>query len=149
MNTQIQQLHNAIEQNTDQLLACLIKELEVLNTHNYNDLVDIANEKQTLVQMLDDLDKNRQALSPAENYNQYLQQMDNSGRLLNEWKQLLDKIKQCNQQNEINGRLINRMNQISRETLDLITGHNSNSDVTYSPEGLKQGINTRITDTRA
>ena len=149
MHAEIKQIHIEIAENADKLLACLNQELETLNSNDYKALVSIANEKQVLIQLLDNLDKKRQSLSPDSDYSEYLKQLDITESLVNDWNQILEKIKQCNHQNEINGRLINRMNQIARETLDLFTGRDSNADVTYSPEGLKQGMNTRLTNTRA
>ncbi|MDH5471451.1 MAG: flagellar protein FlgN [Gammaproteobacteria bacterium] len=149
MQTDILNIHEEIAEHTDHLLTCLYKELDTLNAHDYKELVSIACEKQTLVKILDDLEKKRQSLVADRNYTDYLNQIDKSETLANQWNSIVEKIKQCHHQNEINGRLINRFNQITRETLDIFTGNTNNADITYSPESLKKGINARITNTRA
>ena len=148
MHTDIKNIQNEIIQHADALLACLHNEFEILNSHDYESLIPIANQKQELVQSLDALDNKRQSLTDTD-YSGYLKQIDTSGLLLKHWNLTLEKIKQCNHQNEVNGRLINRLDQISRETLDIFTGHNSSADITYSSEGLKQGTSARLTNIRA
>ena len=148
MQTDIKNIQDEIVQQADALLACLHKEFEILNSHDYESLIPIANQKQELVQSLDALDNKRQSLTDTD-YSGYLKQIDTSGLLLKHWNLTLETIKQCNHQNEVNGRLINRLDQISRETLDIFTGHNSSADITYSSEGLKQGTSARLTNIRA
>ena len=148
MQTDIKNIQDEIVHHADALLACLQREFDILNSHDYESLIPIANEKQQLVQSLDELDSKRQSLTDKD-YGGYLQQIDNSGLLFKHWSLTLEKIKQCNHQNEVNGRLISRLDQISRETLDIFTGHNSSADVTYSAEGLKKSSSARLTSTRA
>ena len=149
MQTDIKNIHDEIIQHAEALLTCLNSEFEILNSHEYENLIPIASQKQELVQSLNILDNKRQALTVDNDYSGYLEKIDASGLLLKHWNLTLEKIKQCNLQNEINGRLINKLNQISRETLDIFTGHNSSADVTYNPQGLKQGNSTQLTNTRA
>ena len=148
MQTDIKNIQDEIVQHADALLACLHKEFEILNSDDYENLIPIANEKQELVQLLDALDNKRQLLTGTD-YSGYLKQIDNSGLLLKHWNLTLEKIKLCNHQNEVNGRLINRLDQISRETLDIFTGHNSSADITYSSDGSKKGSSARLTSTSA
>ena len=149
MQTDIKNIHNEIIHHADALLACLNREFEILNSHDYENLIPVANEKQELVQSLDNLDKKRQSLISDKDYSGQLKQIDKSGLLARHWDLTLEKVKQCNHQNEVNGRLINKLNQISQETLDIFTGHNSSAEITYSPEGLKKGSISQLTNTRA
>ena len=147
MQSTIKNIHREISNHTNALLTCLNSEFESLNTHDYKALIDIAVEKQSLVQHLNELDQQRELLSPVTSYIDYLKQLDTPA-LVDEWIQIQEKIKQCNLQNETNGRLITKLNLVTQETLGLFTGHQSNTDLTYSPGGLKNGTPPSITNTR-
>lgn len=136
-----------IGQSTEDLLRCLHSELKALNDKQYETLIEIAQQKQQLVERLDMLDNQRKQFDSSKNFSGYLLRQDPTGKLAQDWDSTRDNIKQCQQQNIVNGRLLQRYHRLSQETIKLLSGQSLNSDTTYGPNGLKQGQGSLLSDT--
>ena len=130
------------------LVCCLQNELKALNDKQYESLINIAQEKQQLVDRLDMLDNQRKQHDNSVNFSDYLMQQDRSGKLARQWDSIRGTIKECQQQNIVNGQLLQRYRRLSQETINLLSGRPVNTDTTYGPNGLKQGQGSLISDTR-
>ena len=138
-----------IGHSAEQLLCCLQNELKILNDKQYESLMMIAQEKQKLVEHLDLLDNQRKQFDSRKNFSDYLLQQDTSGKLVRQWDSIRNTIKKCQQQNIVNGRLLQRYHRLSQETISMLSGRPANTDTTYGPNGLKLGQSSLISDTRA
>ena len=146
--TSLESVLQDIGHSAEQLVSCLQNELKALNDKQYESLIIIAQEKQQLVEHLDMLDNQRKQFDDSKNFSDYLLQQDSSGKLTRQWNLIHDTIKKCQQQNTVNGRLLQRYHRLSQETIHLLTGRPTNTDTTYGPNGLKQGQQSLISDTR-
>lgn len=138
-----------IDHSTGQLLNCLQDELKALNEKQYESLITIAQNKQQLVEQLEKLDIKRRQFDDSKNFSDYLLQQDTSGKLAAYWNLVRDKIKKCQQQNGVNGRLLQRYHRLSRDTMSLLCGKPLNNDATYGPNGLRLGQQSLLSDTQA
>ncbi|MCW9012227.1 MAG: flagellar protein FlgN [Gammaproteobacteria bacterium] len=148
--TEIQQVFNEISGSTGLLLECLSEEFTAINDNQYSTLISLAEKKQSLVDQLNQLDARRSALSSdTTEFQNLLAQLDPSKQLSNQWNITREQIKQCQHQNEINGRLLNRRNHIARETMAILTGHNTANESTYGSDGVKHGGGSMLPDVQA
>ena len=146
--TTLESVLQDIGHSVEQLVCCLQNELKALNDKQYESLIMIAQEKQQLVERLDMLDNQRKQFDSSKNFSDYLIQQDRSGKLAGQWVSIRDTIKECQQQNIVNGRLLQRYHRLSQETINLLSGRTANTDTTYGPNGLKQGQHSLISDTQ-
>ena len=116
----MKQILNQIETMSSELLQCLIEEHDALSSNQLDKLVPLSEQKQQMVAKLDQLDQQRQHACGQSDFIQYLNKLDS--KLVSDWKSITDSIKQCQHQNEVNGRLLNRKNSLARETLEIFTG---------------------------
>lgn len=123
-----------IQQQSTLLLNCLKQEKLALNDNQLEKLTEISTQKLTLLEKLDQLDKQRIASSPDKNFNDFINSSKNSA-LIKQWQETRQCIAECQQQNEINGRLINKRSQINMDTLSIITGHGKREETTYNAQG--------------
>ncbi|MDH5483895.1 MAG: flagellar protein FlgN [Gammaproteobacteria bacterium] len=138
LNTDIPTLFNAINEHSDKLLKCLQDEMTALNSNQYENLLSLAEVKQSIITRLDTLDNQRQQLTGNTDFTSFLQQQVNSQQLVKQWQATQVKIQACKNQNEINGRLLQRRNKLAREVMDIMTGHNSTNETTYGRNGQTQ-----------
>jgi len=152
MNTQsndIKQVLDQIAASSTELLQCLIKEHDALSLNQLEKLVPLSEQKQQLVTRLDQLDQQRQAASNQTTDNQsgfinYLNSLDS--KLASYWRSVTKTIEKCQRQNEVNGRLLNRRNSLTRETLEIYTGRKLGNEHTYSADGLQSGNASIVTN---
>ena len=136
-----------IEATSTELLQCLIKEHDALSLNQLDKLIDLSDQKQQLVNRLEQLDQQRQATCGQTEFISYLNQLDS--KLASYWRTVSQSIKKCQQQNEINGRILNRRNSLVRETLEIFTGRKLNSGNTYDAKGLQSGNESIVTNVEA
>jgi len=142
----IKTLFENIETCSDQLYQCLSDERDALCNNQYETIMALAEKKQFLVAELDQLDQQRRQLSGSIDFAQFLSQ--SSPELNQAWQALRDKIQRCQQQNEVNGRMLNRRNQIAQETLNILTGRSNGDETTYGPGGKTNCSGPKLTDTQ-
>ena len=128
---------------------CLRNENQALTGKDYQALLTVAEEKQQLIDRLNELDQQRERYCAEREFGAFLNKLDNSQQLSGIWEKVRQTVKQCRDQNEINGRLLQRQNRITRETMELLTGRTPSSDTTYGPNGMTKGNNSMLSDVEA
>lgn len=123
-----------IQQHSQQLVNCLKQEKLALNKNQLEKLNEISSEKQVLLDQLNQLDKQRAANSTNENFNDFIANSNNQP-LIEQWDLTRQSITECQQLNEINGRLINKRSQINQDILSILSGRNEQADETYNSKG--------------
>jgi len=152
MNAQSNDIKLVLEQiaaSSTELLQCLIKEHDALSLNQLEKLVPLSEQKQQLVIRLDQLDQQRQAASnqTADNPSSFIDYLNSlDSKLSSYWRSVTKSIEKCQRQNEVNGRLLNRRNSISRETLEIITGRKLGNEHTYGADGLQSGNAAIVTN---
>lgn len=142
----IKTLLDNIETCSDQLYQCLRDEHDALCNNQYKIIISLAEQKQSLVARLDELDQQRLQLSGNTDFEQFL--ADSSPSLSKPWKALREKILRCQHQNNVNGRILNRRNQMAREMLNIFTGRSNGDETTYGPSGKANFSGPNLTNTQ-
>ncbi len=146
-NTNVKNLLEQINDLSRQLYQCLVKEHDALSINKTDKLIPISEQKQALLTQLDELDKQRLLLSGKKDFMLFLKSID--ARLVGYWEAARKSAKKCQQQNEINGLLLQRRNTIARETLEIFTGRKLTTETTYGPDGLTNSSNSMVTNVKA
>jgi flagellar biosynthesis protein FlgN len=136
--TALLSLLQKIQLHSQQLLDCLKQEKLVLDGNQLDKLNDISSNKQILLDQLEQLDKQRAANSTNENFNNFIAR-SNDKTLIHQWQLTRQSIIDCQQQNEINGRLLNKCSQINHDILSIFSGRNQQADETYDATGNQTG----------
>jgi len=137
-----------IQQHSQQLFECLRLEKQALETNQLDTLAEISSQKQVLLDQLDQLDKQRAAISCEKNFNTFI--INSKDKILiNQWKQTHKVITDCQQQNEINGRLINKRSQVNQDILSILSGRNMQTDETYNAKGNQSNNASLFTGLKA
>lgn len=131
-----------IQNHSQQLLDCLKQEKQSLDNDQLEQLNEISAQKQVLINQLNKLDQQRTANCPDKDFNSFIANSNNS-LLINQWDLTLKVISNCQHQNEINGRLLNKRSEINKDILTILTGRNQQADKTYDAQG-NQTSNTSL-----
>jgi len=135
---------------SEQLKDILSKEFETLNAQDFDQLMSLTRTKQNLLAELETVEQQRLQLSSAyASFNDYLQQQNEGKQLLNQWNIICQQLKECREQNEINGRLLQKKQQLSNEMLGLLSGQKDASPVTYEADGTQQKAASILGNTEA
>ena len=125
----------------DELHELLKKEMSALKAHNTELIDELINSKNSLLNKLGMLDKQRQLY--VENEHNMLHSDNTFTNQINllseEIKSSLDK---CKHQNKINGGIIEMSQLFNKKMLDIICG-NSDQETTYSAEGKNNSRNNQ------
>ena len=127
-------LLQTIQQQSLELLDCLKHEKRVLDNNQLEKLNEISSQKQILLTQLNQLDKQRSARSADKNFNDFIANSNNP-LLIKQWHTTRKAIQYCQQQNEVNGRLLYKRSQINQDVLSIITGHSLQTNETYDAQG--------------
>lgn len=135
----ITQTHNRISL----LNECLLTELETLQSSNAEELLSISETKATLMQELTELDAKRKELTLAnrittkEQYLLWLEQLDPTKALTEQWLDVSKQIMACQDQNITNGIISENMASASQQALNIISGNDNPIHSTYTSNGKK------------
>lgn len=142
--TTLLSLLQLIEKHSQQLHECLLQEKQALEASQYERLCELSTEKQTLVDQLQGLDSQREAFAPDEGFNTYIENSANSS-LIGQWDKTREVIRLCQQQNEVNGRLLFKRNKLNQETLAILSGRDKPASQTYNAQGGQAQNNSLLT----
>ena len=131
---------------TDELYQCLKDEQNALANNQYETIMSLAEHKQSLVSKLEQLDQQRLQLCGNTDFALLLSQSDPELSLT--WQTLTEKIQRCQHQNEVNGGILKRRNQMALEMLNIFTGRNNNDETTYGPGGTTRISGPKLTSTQ-
>jgi len=146
--TTLLSLLNSIYQQSQKLAECLAREKLALDESKYDELAELAVQKQSLLDELQSLDKQRETSCPTNNFNQFI--IDSKDQtLISQWDIARDAIRQCQKQNEINGHLLSKHNMLKQETLAILTGRDKHSAQTYNAQGNQTNDNSLLDGVKA
>jgi len=146
-------LLQSIDKHSRELLKHLKQEKQTLDNQDFEQLKQLANNKQTLLDKLQLLDAQRdkkfssllqqshksEKKTSDENFNSYITSTHNTA-LINQWAATRKSIAECQQQNEVNGRILRKQGRLNLEMLSILTGANQqHSAQTYTADGVQPG----------
>lgn len=135
---------------SEQLNDILNAEFETLHKQDFDQLMQLSSKKQNLLNELETVEQQRLQLSSAfESFEEYLQQQTNGQDLIEKWQHIRQQLKICREQNEINGRLLQKKQQLSNEMLGLLSGNKETTPATYEADGTQQNAASILGDTQA
>ena len=146
--TALLSLLKTIQTTSQQLLDCLLLEKQSLEAKQYEPLAELAAEKQTLVDKLQTLDQQRSASFPGGDFNAFISS-SNDQALIKQWSQTREIIRKGQQQNEVNGRLLNKLNQINQEVIEILSGREKQASQTYNAQGEQDNSNSMLNGIKA
>ena len=132
MHNDLQAVLNDVLDLSKQLILCLDRENACLITRKYDQLMQNAQQKQQLVDELDALDRQRQAMADGKPFERLVANNTTLDKL---WTAIQSNIQICTEKNEVNGRLLQRQSRLTRETMEILTGRNLSSEKTYDASG--------------
>ena len=140
-------LHTLLQQEltcTQALFTCLEQERDALTQMDSAQLEALASEKETMLQSLEKLSRERTELAQTAGYGQqqeqvqaFLQAVDPAGKLNQLWLQQITLLQQCQHQNRINGSAIELGRQQLYQILGLLRGQEPTQGTTYQADGQK------------
>ncbi len=146
----MQQILTQIATFSEQLKDILMKEFETLNKQDFDQLMSLTSQKQHLLTELEKCEQQRIELSNSHHsFKDYLQQQDNAKALLTQWQDIREQLKACREQNEINGRLLHKKQQLSDDMLSLLNGQQNQSPATYEADGSQHKSASILGNTQA
>lgn len=140
---QITDLFTQIRHCADQLHDSLEAELDYLKNNNAEQLLNNIQRKQELMDQLMQLEQQRKSITASQqikskaDYLNWLDRLDSTGILKNQWNELGQLIKDCQKMNATNGVISDKMAEASIEVLNILSGNKLPADSTYSSSGRK------------
>ncbi|MES9855288.1 MAG: flagellar protein FlgN [Sedimenticola sp.] len=127
----------------EKLLTLLEQEHQALTGADPDRIIAISEQKQSLVEQMQQHLANRQGFlkrlglsGDREGVDILLASQPEGGEAQTLWQQLMDMATQMSDKNQVNGGIITLGHRHVRQTLGILTGHNSDND-TYSPNGIQ------------
>lgn len=148
--SQLQSQVQALFEQSQLLHDCLLQEKQALDQQDYALLLEAAPRKQQQVEILQQLEQNCKQLCGSQSiHSRIMQAADRS--LIQLWNNTQKLIKNCQQQNEVNGLLIQRSAQINQATLSILTGTSPQQEhgQTYNASGGQDNRNSILNDIQA
>lgn len=140
-----QQLHSLLEAEStlgEQLLSLLQRETTVLEQRDTEALVALTEEKQQLLQVLEEKAAQRSRFLQADGlsqdkagFEQLLERLGNPPTSLHLWEKLHGLLEQCQRQNQLNGRLLEAGRRHSQQALSLLLGGQDPNAGLYDQKG--------------
>lgn len=131
---QLTRILNAQLRLSDELISLLKQEYEVLNTLHVENLHDLATQKKPVIVDMENLSqawsillRNKGVELSQEGIERFLIEFDNVNgtELQRAWNSLLNKAKECQKKNAINGSVIYMRHQTTQQTLAVLRGNKS------------------------
>lgn len=148
--SQLQSQVQALFEQSQLLHDCLLQEKQALDQQDYALLLEIAPRKQQQVETLQQLEQNCKKLCDSQSiHSRIMQTADRS--LIQLWNNTQKLIKNCQQQNDVNGLLIQRSSQVNQATLSILTGTSPQQEhgQTYNASGSQNKRNSILNDIQA
>ena len=139
----------------DQLSECLMEERSHLKNNNSEGLINGSQTKEALMQQLGSLESQRKEcitdtnINCKEDYLSWLDKLDPSKNLREQWLEISKKIISCQKTNAANGIITEKMSIASQEVLNILSGNNLPANNTYTASGKKPDSATSLHNTTA
>lgn len=151
----LRQMHAQDSSAIQQLKQLLIDEREQLAQRKQDQLSIIAEQKTILVDQLNHNSKQRTAVltalnlpTNAQGWDLFLQRNTATLPLREDWQRLVVEFEECQQLNDINGKLIARSQQTLNHLLNLLRGKVATASL-YTAQGLKSEQTSSFTVAKA
>ncbi|MFC3115481.1 flagella synthesis protein FlgN [Cellvibrio fontiphilus] len=151
----LRQMHAQDSSAIQQLKQLLIDEREQLAQRKQDQLSTIAEQKTILVDQLNHNSKQRTAVlnalnlpTNAQGWDLFLQRNTATLPLREDWQRLVVEFEECQQLNDINGKLIARSQQTLNHLLNLLRGKVATASL-YTAQGLKSEQTSSFTVAKA
>ena len=148
-----QKVHSLIQQDlatSQRLLDLLRQERQALQERHYSDLVTLLEEKAKALDLLDQHARKRMdllteaGLTPSDaGWSQLLDALSDP-RILDDWRTLLDAVRDCRHSNIVNGTMVARGRQTLGRLLTILRGQVSIPEL-YNHNGVAQSNNNSHT----
>ena len=151
ITTLFTQMHHC----ADQLNECLLEERSHLKDNNSEGLISSSQTKEVLMQQLGSLEAQRKESFSDRNINckadylLWLDTLDPSKELRNQWLEISKKIINCQKTNASNGIITEKMSLASQEILNVLSGNNLPANNTYTASGKKPDSAASLHNTTA
>lgn len=146
--TALLSLLKSIQQHSQQLNDCLQLEKKALDANQYERLCELAIEKQSLLDQLQALDGQRATSVSDKDFNTFIAN-SNDQTLISQWGRTREIIRLCQQQNEVNGRLLYKRNKLNQETIAILSGRDKQTAQTYNAQGGQSNSNSMLDGIKA
>jgi len=130
------------------LLDSLTQEKLALDNKSFEELTELAPKKQHIIDQLNSLEQQCAAQCPDKNIDAFIKS-SNSSPLKSVWENTQALLKNCKQQNEVNGLLINRHSKINNDILGMLTGNQQQAGQTYNAQGNQTSNNSILNNIEA
>ena len=124
------------------LQSVLLTEAEALEGRDLDALEQLVGEKHQLMQRFEQLDSDKLRLLQSQGYDgdqagieACIAWCDETGQLLRGWRSLMERLRNCQQQNRVNGITLDASRRHAQHALNLLRGESSLPDL-YSPAGI-------------
>lgn len=151
----LRQMHAQDSSAIQQLKQLLIDEREQLAQRKQDQLSIIAEQKALLVDQLNHNSKQRTAVlnalnlpANAQGWDLFLQRNTATLPLREDWQRLVVEFEECQQLNDVNGKLIARSQQTLNHLLNLLRGKVATASL-YTAQGLKSEQTSSFTVAKA
>jgi len=158
MSLDISLLRNMIAQDTaavTQLKSLLVREREQLEQRKQDELPSIIEQKAILIDQLNASAKQRQQVlqalglpSNAQGWDLFLQRNTATLVLRDDWQHLVNEFDECQQMNEVNGKMVARSRQTLNHLLNLLRGQVAAPSL-YTANGSKSQQHSSYTVAKA
>ncbi len=148
--SQLQSQVQALFEQSQLLHDYLLQEKQALDQQDYSQLLEIAPRKQQQVETLQQLEQNCKQLCGSQSIHSRIMQAADRP-LIQLWNNTQKLVKNCQQQNDVNGLLIQRSSQINQATLSILTGKSPQQEhgQTYNAKGSQHSGNSILNDIKA
>ena len=137
------------------LKESLEAELDSLKNNNSDTLIQACQKKESLMLELQAVEQQRKKMvtnhniKTKEEYLIWLDKLDPSSELKNQWLDLSKEILTCQKQNSTNGIISENMAIASRQALNILSSNSQPVDNTYTANGKKPGLSASLHNTTA
>ncbi len=146
--TDLLSLLHDIQQQSQKLLDCLKLEKQALDNNEFEQLSELAIQKQQLLDKLEQLDQQRATHCPDKNFSFFIENSRNL-TLISQWEITRKVIADCQLQNETNGYLIARCSQINQDILSILSGRSQLQNETYNAQGNQTNSSSLLNGLKA
>jgi len=146
--TALLSLISTMHEHSQQLFACLNEEKNALDNQAYDELSELAPNKQLIIDKLHNIEQQCIEACAGHDVNKYIK---NSGKrsLQTIWDSTQKLLQDCRKSNEINGLIIHKHSIMNQDILTLLTGNQQQSGQTYNAQGNQSNNNSILNNIEA
>ena len=141
-------LIKSIQTQSNLLLESLAQEKKALDNKSFDELTELAPIKQQIIERLNALEQQCTTECSNKNIDEFIKN-SNDSQLRSTWDNTQTILKNCRQQNEVNGLLINRHSKVNQDILCILSGNQQQPGQTYNAQGNQTSNNSILNNIEA